>query len=132
MCLYSDWPTYKIAERDIVCFKILFEDFKAPVFNNYCYKKGQLNVLEENIKYATEAFRWNSSGVMVRAVTTGFHSCISRRAAWKTKKDYISRFQKHIICKCIIPKGAQYIKGEFGQIVSNKLIVKRKLLFNLL
>lgn len=51
----------------------------------------------------------------LRAVSTGFHSCLTA--------DRIREVSRYEIVKCIIPKGSSVYYGSDGLIVSNRIIV---------
>lgn len=120
MCLITNNSKPLIAKKNIAVYKILDKDMYS-IFYGYEYKLNQLNKTHINIEKAGHLFKINS----------GFH-------AYHNKIDVIDHFFKHhlnhsyyMICKAVIPKGSEYYIGDDRDIVSNQLIIKRRLLFNM-
>lgn len=108
MCLFAT-SRVKTAKRDIVCYKTLYVATTVKnrpglysIQRNFNY---ELNVLYE-CKGFDKDLRYGSTGYQ------GFHS-------YNIHPD-----SGRITVKCIIPKGSLYYTGEYGQRMSNKIIVK--------
>ena len=120
MCLYTRWKKPKEAEKDIIIYKILCKDYRSPHMG-FLYNLG--------VKYNTDMESYSSQYTDGRYVEAGFHAFTNKRALLKSslKKDFIST----VAFKCIIPKGSSYyISSCKKEIVSDSIIIKRRLLFN--
>ena len=132
MCWISKTPAIlKIASEDIKVFKIIekFENNIISAYKGFRYKIGQLYETEIRL---TETF---SSAF----IQQGFHS-YSNECRLERDCTYLEQPAFRIMFKgsrldgfskvsyykvnCIIPKGSQYYENEFGEIVSNKIIIK--------
>lgn len=115
MCLVTSQSKPLIAKEDIVVYKCLFKQ-ETTLLSPYMEFEYKLRTLYEV-----------SLGVIICNDTTvvreGFH-------AYYTKKHALHKWTNEVY-KCIVPKGSKYyLSKKFGEIVSDKLIIKRKLLFN--
>ena len=115
MCLVTSQFEPLIAKKDIVVYKCLIKQATTLVspYIGFIYK---LRTLYEA-----------SLGVTIYNNTTviaeGFH-------AYSDKKHALRKWNNEVY-KCIVPKGSKYyLSTKYGEIVSDKLIIKRKLLFN--
>ena len=120
MCLYTRWKKPKKAKRNIIVYKILDKTRVSP-YRGFVYNLG--------VKYDTDMdFFINPFGGGLY-IDVGFHAFTSKRALLKSalKKDFIPG----VAFKCIIPKGSSYyISSCKKEIVSDSIIIKRRLLFN--
>ena len=120
MCLYTKWKKPKKAEKDIIVYKILDKDCISP-YRCFAYNLG--------VKYDTDIESYKgvfTSGIYIE---NGFHAFTSKRALLKSalKKG----FRPATAFKCIIPKGSSYyISSCKKEIVSDSIIIKRRLVFN--
>lgn len=128
MCWTSEYTPYKkIAEEAIIVYKYLTKDLKSPLqFYQYIRnKKAPEETLSTTIGKKGQPNFWY--------IIKGYHSCrnIDSAESYFYESLYYSIGYKDFkLYKCIIPKGAIYYKNEYGHIVSNTIVVKRKC-FNL-
>lgn len=108
MCLNANSNIPKIAEENIICYKIyIFRNgFVSP------YLRSPIPKLKEKITTELQ----NDGSYLIEK---GFHSFINLSDAEGDAK-FFSRYYeiKAVISKCIIPKGSKYYKGKFGTIPS--------------
>lgn len=121
MCLYTKWKKPKKAKKDIIVYKILRENYISP-YRGFSYNLG--------IKYDTDMDFFTDPYDDGLYIDVGFHAFTSKRALLKSNlKKY---FSTGIVFKCIIPKGSSYyISSHKREIVSDSIIIKRRLLFNI-
>lgn len=128
MCWISEYTPYvKVAKETIIVYKYLTKNLKSPIqFYQYTRNKK----VSEEILSPIEGKKGKSN---FWYIVTGYHSCKDVNSA----KDYFAESLKYAtgymdfrLYKCIIPKGAIYYKNEYGHIVSNTIVIKRKC-FNL-
>lgn len=119
MCLYTKWKKPKIATKDIVVYKVLrtySEHIESP-YRGFVYNLKEL--------YETKLTKCKSLGGLEYSIFEGFHAFVSKKINW-----YFRTHEK--LYKCIIPKGSTYyISSNNKEIVANKIIIKRKLWFNM-
>lgn len=118
MCLILD-PTRNngdeplVAKKNIKCYKYLrpTENGGIAPFYEYKYTFGIENYTQMELE---DIF-----------VMKGFHAYQSRFKGLEIV--LIHRpFEKYGLYKCIIPKGAKYYLGRYGEIVSDTMIVQSK------
>lgn len=130
MCLYTTNTKIRTAKKDIICYKILIKErkswiyrifykpmYRAPFYINYTYRLKELNDLGKSlIVYPYEVYG-------------GFHSFVDIQDAKCKLKDWFDTPGGQTIVKCIIPKGAEYVKGTIDKsqnspasYVSNQII----------
>lgn len=116
MCLTTFQKEPYIAKKDIIIYKVLFKDGKRVIspYIQFPYVLKKLYQTDFRIIYA----RNNIS----KLIHEGFHG-------YRNKKYATDRWLE--VYKCVIPKGSQYyISFDQEEIVSNQIIIKRKLWFN--
>jgi len=121
MCLYTRWKKSKKAKKDIIIYKILDKDCVSP-YQGFMYTLGT--------KYNTIMRRRDSLFDGGFFIDDGFHAFTNRIALLNSdsKKYFIGAKA----FKCIIPKGSSYyISSCKRTIVSDSIIIKRRLLFNI-
>ena len=127
MCWISEYTPYKkTVEKTIIVYKYLTKDLESPIqFYQYIRdKKVPKEILSPIMGKKGKSNFWY--------ILTGYHSCQNIDSA----KNYFDEclLNSYVdgckLYKCIIPKGAIYYKNEYGHIVSNTIVVKRKC-FNL-
>lgn len=118
MCLYTTQTKSLIAKKDITCYKVVHlhenETLFRSEFRFFEYKIGRVYSLCTSVK------QWvpNQYGNMY----SGFHS-------FTTLRNALTYGGKHMaLLKCVIPKGARYYVGDFGngsctQYCSNRIRV---------
>lgn len=130
MCFAVESKKTVKAKKRIVCYKILVIGDDGSLNSPYYQKEWKINKEEEESKLNIEI--QNNSKI----TTNGLYSFWKKRAARIFLKEL--RFwssKKYKIFKCVIPKGAEFYTMSSWcknpQICSNRLIVKRRLIFNL-
>ena len=134
MCLQTTWTKPKIAEKDIICYKLLrpgineneylapFKHFKY--ISNRLYKtrmtKGDVELGAFDIRASSSKRKMLNKGYPLISIVKGFHSAMN-----KTRLRGNSQYGK--IVKCIIPKGAKYYKGLTNLLVSDKIIITNEI-----
>lgn len=135
MCLFKIQKTYKIADKDIECYKLLNLNLQS-CFYNYTYQLETLHKKtwnDEFIKYANSLH--TLGGNM-------FHACLDKHICerfYGAKEEKIitkspdgttqtnykrSITDKQVLVKCIIPKGSRYYLGTFSEVGCEQLYVK--------
>lgn len=120
MCLEKVKEQYKIADKDIVCYKILYHydidndnDYRT-IYRNFPYK------MNANYVYVSPFFEEASTNELIYF---GYHAFKTKYAALQVR-DFVLRdafsngFYKDkivFVAKFIIPKGAKYYTGKFRQ-----------------
>ena len=126
MCLYTRWKKPKVATEDIIVYKILsvYSTHLASPYINFVYDLDRL--------YETKFTKSKSYIEKGYYIYAGFHAYVSRKIASNADLDCNFNTYERIY-KCIIPKGSTYyISSDNKEIVVNKIIIKRKLWFNML
>ena len=123
MCL----ETYKrdpyTANKNIIVYKILLKSFFGEIISPYWGFVYKLRTLYSTSLSVRQSLHSNK----LYLIEKGLHAYTSIDKA----KEEIEFFNKATIYRCIIPKGSlYYINEQDNEIVSNQLIVKRKLWFN--
>ena len=133
MCLLVNEKVAKVAEEEIVCYKIIVKDesgtFRTPF-------RG--NLVEMNELLVEESFQFRSDGTDVHI---GFHSFDSFESAIEQVDEDEDNYY---IIQCVIPAGSRYWKGRFSSEVDDgycsdriiykeetKKLVKKRYFFNL-
>lgn len=130
MCLYTYQRKAELALKDIVVYKVLDKRLRSPVMYWYKYI---LNIVHVSNMYHKLAFNTYDKGPLF-SVGEGLHSFINKSAAHircKQENEYNGKSRKFYIYKAIIPVGSYYYIGDDNDIVSDRLIIKRKLWLNL-
>lgn len=121
MCLCTKWEKSKKAKRNIIVYKILDKDCVSP-YRGFVYNLG--------VKYNTDFKSVKGIFSNNTYVDDGFHAFTSKRALLKSH--LYKKSTPTVAFKCIIPKGSSYyISSCKKQIVSDSIIIKRRLLFNI-
>ena len=116
MCLLTNNTHKYIAEKDIVCYKIVY--LRDNKIISYWYDF----IYELNRKYTTQVLQpiFTKKGNI--CIEKGFHSYRNLGIA----KDYIYydmfNLLPEIIVKCIVPKGSEYYINN-KEMVSNQIII---------
>lgn len=118
MCLITFQNEPYIAKKDIVVYKALNKTGKQ-IFSPF----QQFSYILKKLYQTDFGITFGQTFVDKKLINEGFHGYINRKYA-------IFRWPN--VYKCIIPKGSlYYISSDLQEIVSNQLIVKRKLWFNI-
>ena len=123
MCLQTYHKNPYTANKDIVVYKILLKSFFGEIVSPYLGFVYKLRTL-----YSTSlSVRQSLYSNKLYLIDEGLHAYTSIDKAEKE----ITYFSRANIYRCIIPKGSlYYVNEKDNEIVSNQLIVKRKLWFN--
>ena len=101
----------RIAESDIICYKVLKQNYRS-LFEDFKYKFRILYKLDIELK-PTEDFK----------IYEGFHSYKDPPI-----KSYMCSIVDDPLCvECTIPKGSTYYINRLGEIVSDSIIINKKL-----
>lgn len=150
MCLITRFPRIK-TKKDIEVYKVLRKDFTSP-YQRYQYSLNSLavsdlialsvrwlylsdayvedilpsEIVRSMIKSSITAFDHSivpisSINLHFQFIGEGLHSYRNIRNA------IVSKTSENIICKAIIPAGS-YIYINYNEIVSDKLIIKERLI----
>lgn len=103
------FPIPTTAKKDIICYKWLERTNNKKLYSPY-YGKHPLKI-GQRMKAKL--------GISTHAVNEGIHAYYSKKA------DLINCCLDSVIVECIIPKGAQYIKGKYSEIVATEMKLKR-------
>lgn len=101
-----------IAKKDIICYKWVERTQNKTLKTPYqltIVKVGQ--VMKAELGICTSS---TDKGI----VNEGIH-------AYTNKKNAL---EATTVIECIIPKGSQYIKGKYSEIVANKMKLKRRII----
>ena len=138
MCLVTSSKRVKKLKEPMTVYKLLTSSMRGP-FTDFPYIQGR--VYEADIKnasrnkacfddiedrYLKETFgpNWtNKEGI--RVVELGFHSAETVERLKEHKKEHHGS-NKWDIWECVIPAGSKYIKGGVDLIVSNKIVILKK------
>lgn len=105
MCLVTKWKKPRIAKKDIICYKLLREDFTSLCYW-FHWTVGKV--------YRNKLIKNNSKDIKI-----GFHAALSLKRAIK----YGTFFGYEGIYKFKIPAGSQYFKDSTGLIVANQMML---------
>lgn len=121
----------KKAERDIKVIKIIKKDFSAIELVGFKYKKGTLNEIPTgSLKITYNKGRvivkngflsYMPDKILVEVDNYGFIALFKR--CWFRNKRLVSFSNTCMVVSAIIPKGAEYIIDELGEIISNQIII---------
>lgn len=129
MCLYiGESPEQLIADADICCYKVLFNNKKAVIFQTLFRQKGFLTPYQNTKVVIGRAYKSEFTFSMAgKGVEKALHSYGSIESA-KVDVDFFNGFStykgKMCICRCIIPKGSRYYEGIYdgkASYASNKI-----------
>ena len=139
MCLtLTEKSEIKVAEEDIICYKVvrrLCSGVYRSEYYGYLYETG---ILDKSAfgditittrpcitTYRSINFNYQDITGYEQVVERGFHSFTCKEDAYKYAERYRYSAVSYVVVKCIIPKGANYIEGIYGEYpnyVSNKII----------
>lgn len=123
MCLETCNKNPYTANKNIVVYKILLKSFFKEIVSPYWGFVYKLRTLYSTSLSVRQSLHSNK----LYLIEAGLHAYTSID---KAKKEIVY-FNRATIYRCIIPKGSlYYINEKDNEIVSNQLIVKRKLWFN--
>ena len=139
MCLITEQKKPKIAENDMIVYKVLKASLYTP-YQSFRYELGEL--YETTIKNSTEwtAFdlkdaewlndhypKWKDGDFCaiteLKCIGQGFHSTLEPERLFN-----VAHYEGEIY-ECTIPKGSEYYVNATGMCVSNQIIVNRQMDF---
>lgn len=123
MCLYTTNTKIRTAQKDIICYKVLIKErknwifrifrkptYRAPFYNYYTYQLKKRYCLRKCLIHVFTTYPAHPYKVGV-----GFHSFVdiqdAKRMLSKWYDIYGNRGRRQTIVQCVIPKGAEYVKG---------------------
>ena len=111
MCLVTIQLEPKIADKDIVCYKLVrrpkIKGVYKSNFRGFEYIIRQLYTNNLDIKFANTIMKHSFYKCFYKIEKDMFHSYASNLYP------ILSPLPNHTLLKCIIPKGAYYFKGFF-------------------
>ncbi len=116
MCLVTSQSEPLIAKKDIVVYKCLIKQATTLVspYIGFVYKLRTLYEASLGVTIYKD----------VTVIAEGFH-------AYYDKKKSLHKWSNEVY-KCIVPKGSTYyISSDNKEIVADKIVIKRKLWFNI-
>lgn len=114
MCLVINHLEPKIADKDIICYKLVertkIKGVYKSEFRGFEYIIGQLYTNHFDIKFSYFFIKHTSRvHQRINSIEEGmFHSYESNSYPTLNTSSY------YVLLKCIIPKGAYYFEGYFG------------------
>ncbi len=136
MCLITNQKTYRIASEDIVTYKALYKNknvISSIYKTEFVYELGkEMQTVMKKVLDRTPADHFVGDWISVNfdsvyngkmiSIGPGFHSAtIKKRALYHT-----CGRNSHVF-KCLIPKGARYYEDGTGLIVSNRIVIVKRL-----
>lgn len=128
MCLEIKSPNCLIAEKDIICYKVLLK-YKSDQMYHSPYWDF---IWDFNTKYEQQFSLEYNRRYSIFYVEKGFHTIqCSSDAKCFIDKIYIDNcfktlIERFVVVKCTIPKGSKYYKGRHSDLdcyASNQLII---------
>ena len=135
MCWTGKLSDKKIAEDDISVYKILSKNIDWELVAPYQRTKYNLHKLYSVSEFGMRGVCFTHNEIEIRE---GFHSFNSNCKVWGASTvtaivsakgvgmdlEISGRISDLLLpAKCIIPKGSEYYENDFGEIVSNKIII---------
>ena len=113
MCLVTKQLEPKIADKDIVCYKLVkrtkTKGVYKSIFQEFEYVIRQLYTNNLDIRFANKSMKWYFYKSFYKIEEGMFHSYVSH-----LYPAILRPLPNHTLLKCIIPKGAYYFKGYYG------------------
>lgn len=123
----------KKADRNIVCYKVLIEDKEGILRSPYYLNAWKLK--EEQVEKLTQEKINIGSYKFENRTMTGFYTFVNKDWARIALRSFRDKTKDNFkIFRCIIPKGSKYHIKAYSrdEFCSEKLIIKRQLIFNLI
>lgn len=128
MCLFKKHSTVLIADKDLLCYKVLYKDLKS-IYYSFSYELNKIYTKEWDQDFIKDCNRRKNLDHNM------FHSCLSKANCihfygqisvldynGNTKGELSS---EQILVECTIPKGTKYYLGEYDEIGSEKIIINK-------
>lgn len=134
MCILTNNVKFKIADQDIVCYKVLLKSkvegvFLSPYLRFYYTLNKQYDDNNE-----LDVRKWDNSDFIINGGV--FHMFANYEDAmdevnWLTFPENMDVLCSCAIVKCIIPKGSKYIEGKYCQFdsIASKSIIFEEVLY---
>ncbi len=118
-----------VAKKPIVVYKWLTMNNKSP-FRKFHWKATKKYAVDSLVCVGAEILSFDSSCLPKRKYNQGFHSFSSKAAALRFMKESLCFMNSittdwHKLVVMTIPKGATYVRGIRGDIVSTSIVTKR-------
>ena len=117
MCLRLDYSEPKIADKDIVCYKLVkrtkIKGIYKSSFQGFEYIIRQLYTNNLDIRFANKSMKWYFYKSFYKIEEGMFHSYVNH-----LYPAILRPLLNHTLLKCIIPKGAYYYEGYFYDLPS--------------
>lgn len=133
MCLVCDNLKFKTAEEDIECYKVVIKTDENSYITPYQRFLCTLNEHYIN-KHEVDDYKESKNAYYVYGGV--FHSFQKLSDAylemlWFKNKDAVqySMGKYAVVIKCIIPKGTEYIEGNFGNITYNPCYGSKEIIY---
>lgn len=116
MCLTLNDTEIRIAEEDIICYKVFVKQYNTLIspYQKMRYEYGTVYVLETPMIVKHGKGLWEQD---IGCVEEGFHSFSYKEEAERLKlvlstlsKNAVSNY---VVVKCLIPVGTRYAAGTF-------------------
>ena len=112
MCLVTTQLEPKIADKDIICYKLVERTKIKGIYKSYYqgfeYIIRQLYTNNLDIRFANKSIKRYFYRCFYKIEEGMFHSYVSH-----LYPPILRPLPNHTLLKCIIPKGAYYFKGFF-------------------
>ena len=118
-------PVRMVAESDIKVYKVLSKrkgHIESPIYNEFRWKVGEVRKCDSEIVVSFNRFYW--------LIRKGFHSVRSCPVVegykWRSSDSGEALFMLDscdYVYECVIPAGSVYYENEWGDVVSDALIV---------
>lgn len=112
MCLYTKATAPKIAKKDITVYKKVYLDGSGALVSPYMSMPYKFN---KRYKLG------RSLAILGGSVYEGFHAYSNKKVGFVNLEHF-----RYLLVKAIIPKGSEFVKGEWGEIVSNQFILRNE------
>lgn len=150
MCLITTQKEPKIAEHDLISYKLLQEDLRPILFyitkdnkGFFKYVLGELNKTEikvggiydwqcfgdvdlDWVERFTQGQSWSQHPDLIN-FTEGFHSSFTKEPFNGVTIDRVGTSPKWLMFECTIPKGSEYYENPVGLVVSNQIIINKQI-----
>ena len=117
MCLILTQLKPKIADKDIVCYKMVertkIKGVYKSSFQEFEYIIRQLYTNNLDIRFANKSMKWYFYKSFYKIEEGMFHSYVSPLYPLE-----VNAIPNRTMLKCIIPKGAYYYEGHFHHFTS--------------
>lgn len=120
MCLFTTDNTFRIATKDIRCYKVLAyypyrtKDRLVTPYQDFMVSLGKTYRDSEPVNKFGSRNHWGVEGGVFHSYARKKDALITRNALKRGYKDVYGA--KVIVVSCIIPKGTKYYVGKYYQL----------------